>query len=187
MKLYENLPDSVTCKGTCYRLDLSFRTVLAAFDALEDDKLSDTQQISAALDLLVIGKHPKDPELLREISKIVSTEKSKPQKERVIDLHQDWAYIYAGFMQAYGVDLFNAQLHWLQFQSMLRSLPRSTRMAEIIDIRARPLPKPTKHNAEERAQLLRLKTEYALQPKNGLQNGLKSMFEALKAQAKARG
>jgi len=187
MNLYGKLPDTVQFEGVEYRLDLSFQAVLAAFDLLDDGDLSDSAQIKGALDILVLSKHPESSRLLGAISKIIAPERPQAHHAPVIDFNQDWAYIYAGFVQAYGIDLFTVKdLHWLKFHALLKSLPRSTRMAEIMDIRARPLPRPTPGNAEERAQLLKLKAEYAIRKPSTAENGLRSLFEALKSQAETR-
>lgn len=187
MRLYDDLPCSVEYDGAVYDLDLSYTAVLAAFDALEDNKLSAFMQVETALDLLLLDEHPCDIELLKAIVQII-TPQDRKRKNRapVIDFKQDWPYIYAGFRQAYGIDLFEDRgLHWLLFLALLRSLPQSTRMAEIIGIRDQPLPKPTKYNADEIARLTRLKTEYAIRRNGsgGFEAGLRKIFEALKAQA----
>lgn len=187
MRLYDELPCSVVYGDAVYALDLSYTAVLAAFDALEDDELSAFMQVDTALGLLVLGDHPCEIGLLKAIVEIV-TPRNERQKNRppVIDFHQDWPYIYAGFRQAYGIDLFEDRgLHWLLFLALLRSLPQSTRMAKIIGIRDQPLPKPTKYNADEIARLTRLKAEYAIRrsESGSFEAGLRKIFEALKAQA----
>ena len=99
---------------------------------------------------------------------------------------QDAEYIYAGFMQAYRIDLLDqlGKLHWWKFNALLKSLPQDTKFQEIVQIRLRPMPKATKYNAEERQNLLKLKAEYRLEisekeRKENLQNGLRNLASAL--------
>lgn len=186
MKLYEPLPQEVEYRGTVYSLDLSFPVVLAAFDALEDAALDEKERISTALDLLVNDPHPDSPGLLEAIGRIISGGPA-PKEPPVMDLSQDWQFIYAGFLQAYGIDLFERRdLHFLAFSALLKSLPGNTRMAEIAELREKPIPPATKGNAQYRAELAAKKAKYALKRDNGLENGLLSIFNALKAQAERR-
>lgn len=188
MKFYQPLPEKVEYKGKTYAVDFSFSTVLAVLDVLEDEEMTADQRAGAALDLLIRQKHPSERELLEAALRLIT-----PKKKRTangppsMDFSQDWEYIYAGFRQAYGIDLFRENLHWLEFTALVKSLPKGTRMREIIEIRTMPVPKPTKHNAEQIAAILRAKTEHALaaRPAN-LQKGLQKLYETLKSQAIGR-
>lgn len=182
MTLYDRLPDRVTYKGRVYQLDLSFRKVLAVADLMEDD-LPDEVKLKIALNLLVPVKHPVEPDLLMVIIDLIRPDRPpKKQKQKVIDLKKDWQYIYAGFMQSYGINLFRDDLHYLEFLALLNSLPSNTRMSQIIDIRTKPIPKPTKYNQEEIARLTQLKAEFTLADPGDFQKGLNRLFDALKSQ-----
>ena len=55
-----------------------------------------------------------------------------------------------------------------------------------MEIRTRPMPKATRYNAEERAQLARLKAQYAIKSTQAdMADGLKDLFGVLAARAKA--
>ena len=187
MTLYDKLPQTVTSGGKSYRLHPAWPNVLAALDVVDDPELSEYKQVEGALDLLVASPHPVSAELLKDV---VSALNPDPQKggKKLMDLRQDWQYIYAGFAQAYGVDLFERRdLHWMPFVALLKSLPKSTRMSEIVGIRGMDIPKPTKYNAEYRAQIARLKAEYSLKSTGqSVEDGLRGLFDALKAQAERR-
>ena len=53
-------------------------------------------------------------------------------------------------------------LHICQFLELLADLPSDTALMRTIDIRRRPIPKPTKDNAEQVAELQRLKAKVAI-------------------------
>jgi hypothetical protein len=103
-----------------------------------------------------------------------------------MSIEQDWPYICAGFMQAYGIDLYeNKEMHILQFQAYLQGLPKDTKLMEIIGIRAAEIPEANKHNGKQIAELMRLKAMYTIQgTAKDFQTGLGGLFEMLKAQAK---
>ena len=103
-----------------------------------------------------------------------------------MDIDQDWPFICAGFMQAYGIDLYaDKSIHILRWQALLQGLPKSTKLMDIIGIRAAEIPEPNKHNAKQIAELNRLKATYALKRNaKDLQTGLGDLFDLLAAQAR---
>ena len=62
----------------------------------------------------------------------------KKNKKKLIDFEQDAEYIYASFLQAYGINLLEVQnkLTWTEFKALLNALPDNTIMQQIIEIRA---------------------------------------------------
>lgn len=117
--------------------------------------------------------------------------KQKKGTKKVLDFSQDAQYIYSSFWQCYGLDLLgkDRKLHWWSFVSLLGGLSDDTRLMQVISIRTRPLPKPTKYNQEERAQLMKLKAEYTLklteeERRQQYQEGLAKLALSLEAWAK---
>lgn len=186
MTLYEKLPDQVVYNDRTYYVDLSFRKVLAVIDLLEDDCIMEEEKVRIALDLLTPQRHKNDKcnvGLLNAIFDLIKPDKPPmKQKIKTIDLKKDWQYIYAGFQQAYGINLFRDDLHYLEFIALVNGLPSNTRMSQIIDIRTRPIPQATKWNQKEIARLNELKTEFALTDGEDFQKGLNRLFDALKTQ-----
>lgn len=182
MTLYDSLPDRVVYGGREYRLDLSFRRVLAVGDLMDDECVPEASKVRIALDLLVVDKHPADAGLLMAVIDLIKPDKPHRRKQKVLDLQKDWQYIYAGFRQAYGINLFKDDLHYLEFLALLNSLPGDTRMSQIIDIRTKPIPKATKYNQDEVARLTQLKAEFSLADPGDFQRGLNRLFDMLKAQ-----
>ena len=184
MTPYEWLPETVEHDGRVYCLDLSYAAFFAAADALQDDSLTDQQKLRTALRILVRDQHPEDPALLREIFELVRDDRPKPPPgPRTMDIEQDWPYICAAFQQAYGIDLYKDKtIHVVRFRALLESIPKSTKLAEIIGIRAADIPAPNKHNQKEIADLTRLKALYALRGSaTSLQEGWGKLFNLLKA------
>ena len=56
--------------------------------------------------------------------------------EEAIDWEIDGEYIYAGFMQQYGIDLMEAKLHWHKFKALLNGLTEETLMGKIMQWRS---------------------------------------------------
>lgn len=183
MKPYDRLPEEVEYKGKRYRLNLSYTAIFAVSDLMQDEQLIEAVKLSGALDILVDGRHPNDPGLLAAIYELI---KEPPEPgAKTMDIEQDWPYIYAAFLQAYGIDLYeHREMHIVQFRSLLRAIPKDTRLSEIIGIRAAKIPAPTKYNMEQIQELTRLKAKYALRSEHSLQDGFAKLFSLLEARAK---
>ena len=93
----------------------------------------------------------------------MKTTASDDTKQRApYDIRYDGDYIYASFLQAYGIDLFDAQgkLHWKKFNALLSGLPEGTKFMEVVKIRKW---KPQKgDSAEYKEEMRKLQKDYAL-------------------------
>ena len=87
---------------------------------------------------------------------------TKSTGERITDFEQDADLIRAAFMQAYGINLYRDRLHWFEFTALLSCIPEGSKYSEILSIRARPMPEPTKYNEKERTWLANAKSEFGL-------------------------
>ena len=159
MKLYESLPDSVIVNGRKIKLDLDFRNVLRMMDILQTDDL--TSEAREWLALRCICRHPRKG-MLEAVKNLLFVPNEHKARERVMDFVQDADLIRAAFEQAYGIDLTKDRIHWLRFVYLLAGLPDNTRLSEVISIRSRPIPEPTKYNQKEIQALIEAKTAVAL-------------------------
>lgn len=183
MTFYEPLPWSIEYKGKTYELTASYDNVLKMYAQLDD--LLEYEKVDMMLYWLVKGDYPLDIGLLQAICALLFPPHDS-EKQKSFDYIQDSDYIYAAFKQAYNIDLYAEQgkLHWLQFMALMSALPSDTRFSEIIQIRLMPIPKPTKDNAERRAEIIKLKQKYALtvsdeERRRNLQEGLQKMAKVL--------
>lgn len=100
----------------------------------------------------------EDEQVVRDIKgniipkEIIEKNKARSDEEDddqpFYDITKDGEYIYASFLQAYGIDLFEEQgkLHWHKFNALLVSLPSDTKFMEVLRIRAW---KPSKGDSAE--------------------------------------
>lgn len=91
-----------------------------------------------------------------------TTASDEPKEKAPYDIRYDGDYIYASFLQAYSIDLFDVQgkLHWKKFNALLSGLPEGTKFMEVIKIRKW---KPQKgDSAEYKEEMRRLQKDYAL-------------------------
>lgn len=189
------LTDFVVYNGRKIKLNVSFDTVLKMYDIFKDGILLEQEKTQFALSLLIKGRKVPDIKILdiifKEQIETFQRQSSKNQL-RVVDFKQDSSYIYSSFLMDYGIDLVEQQgkLHWQKFISLFQGLSEKTKIREVMSVRARPLPKPDKHNQDYIRNLTELKQYYALEisqeeRERNFQEGLKRLAETLKARAKS--
>lgn len=191
MKLQDELPTGVKVGKRFYRLDLDFRAVLRLIDTMaRDDLLPDARDYLA---LKCVMKHPRNVTKTLEAVKqlLFPVTKKSADKKKVTDFTQDADLIRAAFMQVYRIDLYTEKLHWFKFSALLAGLPEGNRYNDVLGIRARPMPAPTKYNAEERRWLAKAKAELALkmtdaEREQSYKQGLHDMAASLLSMAQGR-
>lgn len=161
MKLQDTLPNGVTVDGRFYKLDFDFRNVLRMMDELDrDDVMPEARAYNA---LKCLTNRPKNVQkVLEAVKGLLFQEKPKKDAQKVTDFVQDAGMIRAAFRQAYGIDLYRDRLHWIEFSELLNAIPEGSRYAEVVGIRVRPMPAPTKWNAQEREWLMKAKADVAI-------------------------
>ena len=188
--LYNGLPRQIVANGKRYRIKPWFDRVMRVFDIWADPNILDDDKVIAASRLLVCGRPNTDA--LNATIKLLFGENNKSDTDKkTFDFTQDSGYIYASFLQAYGIDLFKmrGRLHWWAFVQLFNALPDNTRMAQVISIRARDIPAPTKYNQTEIDNLRKLKAAVALEMtqeerERRLQASLAALAEKLISMAK---
>ena len=162
MKLQDRLPDSVLVDGKRVKLDLDFRNVLKMIEVLDrDDMLPEAKAYKA---LSFVCKRPKNAfRTLECVKGLLFKAPRKTGGQKVTDFIQDAPLIRAAFRQAYGIDLYRDKLHWIEFTELLNAIPEGSRYAEVVGIRARPMPPATKWNQHEREWLAKAKADVRLE------------------------
>jgi len=162
MKLQDRLPEGVTVDGKFYKMDFDFRNVFRMIEILDrDDMLPEAKAYKA---LCCLCKRPKNAEkVLKAVKGLLFKAPRKKGGQRVTDFIQDAGLIRTAFRQAYGIDLYRDRLHWIEFTELMNALPEGSRYAEVVGIRARPMPEPTQWNKKEREWLMQAKADVALE------------------------
>ena len=187
---YEN--NAVSYLEKEYLIDVAYDTVLNVQRMFREHLLSDADMLIEALKLF--GIPDKDitrmsweerSELLDQIYAEQVSARPRPnvgKQQRLMDFEDDGEYIYASFMQDYGIDLIDQQgkLPWQRFLALFSGLSDTTKIREVMRIRGREIPAPTKNNQREIQNLMELKAYYALgyREENG-KEGLDRLFSTL--------
>lgn len=132
----KNMPNAIEAYGRVFLLNTDFRVWLTY-----------PERLNAALDGDFGGYEglftDNVPTLTKEtadgLNAFYRVESEIPRDKggsNVIDYDLDADYIYSGFMQAYGIDLITADLHWHKFSALLSGLPEETTISKIISYRS---------------------------------------------------
>lgn len=161
MKLQDRLPDGVEVRGKWVKLDFDFRNVLHMLDVLGNSDLIPEARNYLALKCLT--RHPRHvTETMAAVRAVLFIQGGDAEQKKLTDFEQDAPMIRTAFRQVYNIDLFRSNLHWLEFIELLSNLPDGNRYMDVLGIRARPIPAPTKYNQKEREWLMRAKAAHAL-------------------------
>src|SRR5574344_1411658 len=129
----KKLPDSLIVGGKPYKVLTDFRIWLRLNEILQDDfTLLDTS-------FIFDGEMPEEDwsePMIEFLQSPNVTPKADPSDVQLYDFFADGDYIYGSFLQAYGIDLTEIDLHWHKFMALFASLPDETKMARIISYRA---------------------------------------------------
>ena len=164
MQLQYGLETEITIDDVTYPLDLSFNTILKIIDINNDEELTLFDQLGLIYTLLFDFNdkelsdfvNDKDLEDLTTIYNSITKDLFETADEdeydeeglliklgnkndrQLYDIEHDAKLIYAGFRQAYGIDLYeqHGKLHWIKFKALLAGLPKDTRFAEVTSLRA---------------------------------------------------
>lgn len=183
MRLNDPLIDSFEFGGVVYPINLAFNRVLDVFDVLADDVLNDFEKAQVAIQILLdreeilyplyvdlwlyikenfIDLTDKEEVMLDLHGNPIPRPKKKSSEPKLIDFSRDAEFIYASFLQAYKMNLFEChdKLSWMEFKALVNALPDDTIMQRIIEIRQW---RPKKGESEEyRVNMRKLKNKYRL-------------------------
>lgn len=166
MNIYDAYPEEIKIDGKPYALNMSFDRVLRVFDVQDMEELTAADKLEVQCALLLSDNEPlpRSRDIQAKIVKAAMDLLPKPEKksnERYLDFHQDAAMIRSAFFRI-GIDLTRDRPHILQFLELLADLPSDTALMRTVEIRAKPIPKATKHNAEQIARLQEAKARVAI-------------------------
>lgn len=176
----------------------AFDIVLEIQNLYRETDLTDFEKIECALKMLVkndwnlrLFSPVEKVALMTEISRKFIQVKKRPKMKQnpvpVLDFEEDGDYIYASFMQEYGIDLIDQQgkLAWKKFLWLFNGLSSETKIKQVMRIRGMEIPKYTGKNMKQIQEIQELKSYYALPVRGGGgQSGLDLLFNTLEGMAK---
>lgn len=181
------LPDTIVVDGKEIELFTDFRDWLQ-FNRLLNQKEITDEEVKEAFDCVIKKYVHVDPlnlikglmDFMNEKEK-VEIDETKPIKMKdlmaekeedaepigqpVLDYDYDSNYIYAAFLQQYGIDLRNAEMHWYEFKALFSGLTEKCKIVEIIGYRSISDSSYSQMSKEERKRVKRMQKIYQLPDK----------------------
>ena len=147
--LIDLVPKTITIDNKEYEINSDFRTSILFELLMQDKSIKDNDKIYLALELY----YPNIPDDINSaIEKmlwfyrcgkdlITSKRKGKGKSDiKIYSFEYDDDYIYAAFMDQYGIDLQDIKyLHWWKFKAMFKSLKEDTEIVKIMRYRSMDL------------------------------------------------
>lgn len=188
------LINSFDFKDKKIELNLAYNRVLKFYKLMKDDDASNQEKIKITLKLFIKNYDEIASLSLNDKSEIIKIihndfieikSKKSSDDKNILDFDKDFTFIYSSFMQDYNIDLYNEIdiLDWRKFIYLFVGLSDKTKIMQVMSIRAREMPKPTKYNSDEISQLYKLKAYYSLDDEADKQSGLDSLFNIARGRA----
>ncbi len=166
--LTEKLPETVRINGRKYPINTDFRAAIR-FEITVQSDMPSAKKVRRAIELFFGMCPPPQPDalLIDAIAKFYSgysdadDRPSGGNRKRYYSYAQDAGYIYAAFMEQYGIDLTAVgYMHWYKFIALFRGLTEDTEIVKIMGYRAVDLKKI--HSKYEKERLRKLQEAYRL-------------------------
>lgn len=185
--LIDLVPETITIDNKEYEINSDFRTSILFELLMQDKSIKDNDKIYLALELY----YPNIPDDINSaIEKmlwfyrcgkdlITSKRKGKGKSDiKIYSFEYDDDYIYAAFMDQYGIDLQDIKyLHWWKFKAMFKSLKEDTEIVKIMRYRSMDLSKIKDKN--EKAYYKKMQELYKIPVSKNEQEKLDEIEKAL--------
>ncbi len=139
--LTSKLPNTIKYKSREYPIKTDFRIWLKFDEIMRSSKKTEETVVDIIRLCMIPGELPPMEAILSglfEFYRAGCDTKEKSTKEMpIFSYEHDSEYIYAAFLQVYGIDLIDiTDLHWFKFQALLSALPEDTKLSKILSYRA---------------------------------------------------
>lgn len=150
-----SLPHTVDVGGVAVAINTGHRAGVEFTSVLEDSLLSDEDKLFRALDIYYkdrdVSRHDTtalikaalafysyDPSAhYGKTKSALSKGGGRPRKSKqLISYAKDDALIYAAFLQQYGIDLADDELHWHKFRALIDGLTEDTQLVKVMRYRS---------------------------------------------------
>jgi hypothetical protein len=204
--LFDN--DYFMHKGKRFDVDLSYDNILNFYELIDNHEYDVNFRIITSLEIIVEESDKLGLKSLEEAYGLfkflllkfldIDLDKNKKQGEneseeddtgdtvKSFDYNKDAEVIYASFMQAYKMDLFEQQgiLHWKKFNALLVNLPDETAFKKIVGFRVMKVPTEKEGASKDYIRYVRqMKEKYSLDTRSveeRINDSLSSFAKSLK-------
>ena len=173
--LYEQLPTTVNVEGKSYQIATDFRSWIAFFDMISDDKLDEKSKVYGALEWFTESIPRNITEAYKalmmfmacadlQISHTSTGRSTNSYSSPVLSYLYDSPYIFSAFLQVYNINLRTVEyMHWYEFRALFDGLPEDIPIKKRMAYRCIKL--SDIKDKKERERIKRIKSEVRLPSK----------------------
>jgi hypothetical protein len=201
--------DHFEYKGDTYHVDMMFDNILLLFEMFDDESLLDISKIDLALEMLIDEYEAIEFETIDDMVELFqyvmktfleidlseqeqdnkNDQKDMQQevetKKKFMDYSKDADIIYASFISAYNIDLFeqHGKMHWKKFRALVSHLDDNSKLKQVIGYRTMKIPTGKHADPDQVKHIKKMKQIYALendQSDEEMAQSLNSFANALK-------
>lgn len=168
--LLDILPETVDIDGIEYRINSDFRISILFELLMQDDELGKRQKLVQGLQLY----YPEIPHnVTMAVDKMIwfyrcgketgngGHGSGSGRAKQIYSFEHDDDYIYAAFLEQYGIDLQDVEeLHWWKFRALFRGLSEDTEFVKIMGYRSVKI--TSKMSKEQREFYKKMQSIHAL-------------------------
>lgn len=180
--ILDNLPNTISIGNDEYQINTDFKNWLEFHRLLTKREPTGEDVINAFSWVLpVLPNHEADV-VIDELIKFMTLEKEeekdddepmlmrdlmeesieKPYEPPVLDYDFDADYIYSAFLQQYGINLRESNMHWFEFKALFKGLTDNVKLTKIIGYRAVSGSEYAQMSKSEKKHINEMKKIYAL-------------------------
>jgi len=162
------LPVEVILDGRAFPIAHDFRAGIRFETLMNDERITESEKVVLAIRIF-FGETPEADlgETIRAILDFFRcgkpvTDFGDSDDRPLYSYSHDYDLIFAGFLNAYGIDLLDpaTALHWFKFRAMLAALPETSQFMRVLGYRGMDL--TSSMSSEERSHYAKMKRLYAL-------------------------
>ena len=134
----KTLPNAIEVGGEVFAIHTDFRIWMQFCDCFEKWDKKGTLDISFLFvnELPIFHSISDYDSILNFAYPKSELPRVEPSGERMLDYVLDADYIYSAFMQQYGIDLLDVDMHWHKFKALLGGISEGTKLHEIMGYRS---------------------------------------------------
>lgn len=166
----ENFPTEIVAKGKRIKILTDFRAVFQWSKMMHTPSITPYEKSIGTVSLFCIDPiasnlyHDALGEILCFIRCGEVEDFSEECEEQIIDFQVDYPLLWSAFDQCYQLDLNHEKMHWWAFKFRFDELPDTTKIKQVMQIRAMQ-PDPSTMSPKEFHHAMMLKEKYYLEGK----------------------
>jgi len=133
------LPYTINIGGKAFNVNTDFRVWMRFSNSFEKwDKKGELDISYLFKDEMPIFRNKEDYDGIFEFAfpTNIVPKSNESIGVRVLDYEIDADYIYSAFLQQYGIDLMDADMHWHKFKALLNGINTGTKLHDIMGYRS---------------------------------------------------